>query len=224
MPKVKNSATTPTPGPKLASSTSKLNNGEIPVPTKTFKDIVATESRATPPVSEVEPVSSTKPTPALNQVPLSFPGLPQVATTVSSQISPCESANAVLINDLQQCYKPLVNNVLTSRDDADKISIDVVDCICSTSHWRVGSKEIELSLKSSCPPPGNLTKSRSLEIHDGCSIYPYNYVAVVSAVGVQVRLSNGDFYILMSQFSGSTSIQYSLLFALSSLMLKEFII
>ena len=190
--------------------------------TPTARDLKSSTSRS---ASVVRSTSTVIPRVASSRdpVPQDFPGLPKAVTGVVSQSSPCESANAVLIEDLEQCYIPLINQVHASMDAADKISIDVVDCICATIHWRVGSEEIELSLKSSCSPPGNLSKAQSLEIHSACGVYPYDYLAILDAVGVQARLSNGDLYILMSQFSGSISMKpFFLIFALISL--KEFII
>lgn len=144
-------------------------------------------------------------TPAI-VIPQKLPELPEPETKSTLATDACETAYSILINDLNQCYAPMVNQVYDYRDVADKISIEAVDCICATSHWRVGSKEIQVSLKSACAPPGNLTKSRSQDINNGCSIFPYNYIGVINAIGVKVRLSNGDSYLPLSQFSGSSAL------------------
>ena len=157
-----------------------------------------------------------------------IPSFPELPLPIASLDITCESANTILIADLEQCANALVNKVQNTIDAADKTSVEVVDCIC-TSHWRVGSKEVELSLKSSCNAPGNLTKSESLEIHNGCSIFPYSYSSIINAAGLYARLSNGDLYLPLTQRSGAEMLRPEFLsfgFGLTCLtiLLKDIII
>jgi hypothetical protein len=164
-------------------------------------------------VSTVVPVQLPKPvaTPAI-VIPQTFPELPEPVENSAPLKSTCEAASLVLLDDLNQCFAPLVNQVYDRTDDADKISVQAVDCICATSHWRVGSNEIEVYLKSTCGSLGNLTKSQAQEVNNGCSIFPYNYIAVIKAIGSKAQLSSGDLYLPLSEFSGSTALKPSPLF------------
>jgi hypothetical protein len=186
--------------PKVAkneASTKEVPNNPI---TPIVENIAIADAGPTvAPVQLPKPV----PTPAI-VIPQTFPELPEPAKNSVPLANTCEAAYSVLHDDLNQCFAPLVNQVFDRTDDADKISVQAVDCICATSHWRAGSKEIEVLLKSACDSPRNLTKSRAQEINNGCSIFPYDYISVIQAIGAKAQLASGDSYLPLSQLSGST--------------------
>ncbi len=119
-----------------------------------------------------------------------FPSLPSPVAPWSYS---CDSARTILANDIINCTFPLVNNKFNAPDKADLAAIDSVNCIC-TSSWKIGSQELDFILKSSCLPPGNLTKTNTFAIRDGCNINPYNYDSVIDSVGVMAHIINGDIY------------------------------
>lgn len=130
-----------------------------------------------------------------------FPSLPSGAADSPFQNDECKVLNTAIVADVVNCTQPFIQSVYNSYQQADIAAVDVIDCICSTS-FKVGHQDLDVHIRNSCPPPGNMTKSGFFSIKDGCGVIPYDYRSISDSLSVFARIMNGESYIPFSKSLG----------------------